>query len=359
MSEVTTEYRIANVHIPGPQSNPSMDSGSRSEFNIKTVSSLKDAKEERLRRIENNGTKGSAIEIYAIDITGGHRDMRNLTEKESLAIGIPPKTKGIAARTEENIGNKVNREVTQEVTQDVKAQIQREVAVEARANASKMLRHTMVGTLIAGGIGAAEAHTTSNSPTLAGDVKGAFNMAAPVTSAAAQGHYAEAAMQVVEKYDLTGLISGAVRNGLHDMGADVEKGMQFAVLNGEEKRTLERNSKRLMYLMQDQHAFLQNAGLTSLEDGHGKKIDVGAILRDPERRELFTHSLEQSYLKERDPAEKDKIMTMIDACHTFVADEEKRIPLQAQINQIMTDHVKDFAEQKPAFVSNAPAPKAG
>ncbi|MGE0769890.1 MAG: hypothetical protein AB7L90_25920 [Hyphomicrobiaceae bacterium] len=114
--------------------------------------------------------------------------------------------------------------------------------------------------------------------------------AIPGVAALREGRRAEAGVQVAETFDPTmGLIASGVRGALRDAGADMAPGLlaQARLLQGSDRMKVNVTLDRLGWLAREQHAVLQEAGLTEIRDRTGTRIDVAALLRDPESGRVF------------------------------------------------------------------------
>lgn len=158
--------------------------------------------------------------------------------------------------------------------------------------------------------------------------------AAPLT----RGRFAEAAIRVMEMVDPTqGLATAGLRNAFNRAGLDVDEGMldQFRNLPPGSRNALTKIGIEINKVNQIQQATLNGAGLSDFHDANGQRINVATILRDPQSREIFMNGLQTAHDNAKEPAEKDKLRTMIDGCYLFLGDESRRESLLARAGQIL------------------------
>ena len=163
--------------------------------------------------------------------------------------------------------------------------------------------------------------------------------------------YAEVAMRVLEKADLTaGLLSGGMREAFKSAGLDVDPSVMhnLKIMTAEQRQELRHNSQLLAYYNRDQFFLLQSVGLTELRDADGKRMDIAALLRDPAQRASFIHQLNTAAQAEQNPAEKEKLQHMVGVVKDFADIEGQRYALLDKTSTLLAG-----AQTKPAATATA------
>lgn len=195
----------------------------------------------------------------------------------------------------------------------------------------------MAGGIIAVAAAAGNAAAAEGRPTTAGDYgRAAWDQT--VGAPLAQNRYAEAALRVLERVDVTaGLLTSGLRNAFRAAGLNVDEGMMENIgnLSAKDRADLKTNANRMAYVQREQFFLLQDAGLTEMRDENGKRTDIGAILRDPAQRKVFMDNLQRAHDQLPNGEDKERLGRVIGACNDFSALEMLRQTLLQKTEQIL------------------------
>ncbi len=132
-----------------------------------------------------------------------------------------------------------------------------------------------------------------------------------------------------------------IRASFHQSGADANPGVIQTVshLSSGALAQLANIGMDMGHIDQSQQVTLQAANLDEFYDDKGAHVDMGAVLRNPESRQLLLRGLEGILGRTHDDIEHASIADMIEGANLFLGDEEKRGELVSRAEQIITRNI--------------------